>query len=681
MESFQEVEEKLRGSIDSIRPGTGINETFWFIENKVHNSRRTLDSAFFPDLFCSLSRNFRIEAQPFPPCTLAEVSVFFPKENLLVVKKIMWSFKCSLELLVPVLLVITCSATKPGTSGPYHPGVCPNDLNLNLYVDAQSTCERECSEDQDCTASEKCCTNVCGLRSCVASRFPDDSTEEPESGDSPGAPSDCGGFECGQQGALCELWEGQPVCKCVDRCDSEPSFTCASDGLTYFNRCYLDAEACLQGISLAEVPCRFLLPGVDTASQEATSAPPDPEDTLVPPALLANPQHKVIHQGDTVSFNCNAAGHPDPEVMWKKQELENNGYKNDSDITQKPEILLADSTLMRPGRIYGSVVITSLAQLVVYSARLQDAGIYTCLAHNAAGILQADHTLSVLSETDEEEGGLGVVERASRPFSFADCRLGLNRGECRENQTDCRDLDQRQCGEQRVDWFFDATRSSCLPFLSRGCEGQNHFQTFQQCEAWCQRGEPNPCSLPPLRGPCGLQEPRWSYSPITHRCSAFLYGGCHGNSNSFRTEQDCQEHCVDPQHCPPCRPRGPLLEHLCRSDFALVGQLEEVVEQPGGAVARIHLERVLRDLKMGLEEFGAQTLELELPRIDWRCPCPSLGPALLQRRLLFAGQVKDGAAQLLSHNLVRPLSLRKLRKILAELEQNGCERTLKSKGI
>lgn len=29
-----------------------------------------------------------------------------------------------------------------------HPGVCPNKLNANLWVDAQSTCERECEVDE-----------------------------------------------------------------------------------------------------------------------------------------------------------------------------------------------------------------------------------------------------------------------------------------------------------------------------------------------------------------------------------------------------------------------------------------------------------------------------------------------------------------------------------------------------
>ncbi len=34
------------------------------------------------------------------------------------------------------------------SAAPDHPGVCPNHLNLNLWVDAQSTCERECQTDQ-----------------------------------------------------------------------------------------------------------------------------------------------------------------------------------------------------------------------------------------------------------------------------------------------------------------------------------------------------------------------------------------------------------------------------------------------------------------------------------------------------------------------------------------------------
>ncbi|XP_077618930.1 WAP, Kazal, immunoglobulin, Kunitz and NTR domain-containing protein 1 [Crocuta crocuta] len=149
-------------------------------------------------------------------------------------------------LLLPLLVVgLTLGASLPPGPGS-HPGVCPNQLSPNLWVDAQSTCERECVRDQDCQASEKCCANVCGLQSCVAARFPDGSPAVPT------PLASCEGFTCAQQGSDCDIWDGQPVCRCRDRCEKEPSFTCASDGLTYYNRCYMDAEACLPRPRLAE---------------------------------------------------------------------------------------------------------------------------------------------------------------------------------------------------------------------------------------------------------------------------------------------------------------------------------------------------------------------------------------------------------------------------------------------
>lgn len=52
------------------------------------------------------------------------------------------------RLLLPLLMVgLTSGASLP--QGPRsHLGVCPNQLSPNLWVDAQSTCERECVGDQ-----------------------------------------------------------------------------------------------------------------------------------------------------------------------------------------------------------------------------------------------------------------------------------------------------------------------------------------------------------------------------------------------------------------------------------------------------------------------------------------------------------------------------------------------------
>lgn len=51
-----------------------------------------------------------------------------------------------IALLLPVLAAAAGLSLQPGRMR--HLGVCPNQLNPNLWVDAQSTCERECQADQ-----------------------------------------------------------------------------------------------------------------------------------------------------------------------------------------------------------------------------------------------------------------------------------------------------------------------------------------------------------------------------------------------------------------------------------------------------------------------------------------------------------------------------------------------------
>lgn len=50
-------------------------------------------------------------------------------------------------LLLLLVVGLTLGASLPPGPGS-HPGVCPNQLSPNLWVDAQSTCERECVRDQ-----------------------------------------------------------------------------------------------------------------------------------------------------------------------------------------------------------------------------------------------------------------------------------------------------------------------------------------------------------------------------------------------------------------------------------------------------------------------------------------------------------------------------------------------------
>uniref|UniRef100_A0A915IM03 BPTI/Kunitz inhibitor domain-containing protein n=1 Tax=Romanomermis culicivorax TaxID=13658 RepID=A0A915IM03_ROMCU len=50
-------------------------------------------------------------------------------------------------------------------------------------------------------------------------------------------------------------------------------------------------------------------------------------------------------------------------------------------------------------------------------------------------------------------------------------------------------------------------------------------------------------------GRCRAFFPRFSYHPRRNECKKFIYGGCHGNENSFDTEGHCKRVCVDKQPC------------------------------------------------------------------------------------------------------------------------------------
>ncbi|XP_012865454.1 PREDICTED: kunitz-type protease inhibitor 1 [Dipodomys ordii] len=47
----------------------------------------------------------------------------------------------------------------------------------------------------------------------------------------------------------------------------------------------------------------------------------------------------------------------------------------------------------------------------------------------------------------------------------------------------------------------------------------------------------------PDTGLCQENIPRWYYNPFTERCARFTYGGCYGNKNNFKEEQQCLESC------------------------------------------------------------------------------------------------------------------------------------------
>ncbi|GFO47599.1 kunitz-type serine protease inhibitor taicotoxin [Plakobranchus ocellatus] len=56
---------------------------------------------------------------------------------------------------------------------------------------------------------------------------------------------------------------------------------------------------------------------------------------------------------------------------------------------------------------------------------------------------------------------------------------------------------------------------------------------------------PAACRLTPLAGPCRAAFRRYFFDPVSMECHSFIYGGCHGNDNNFRTMEDCDRRCLN----------------------------------------------------------------------------------------------------------------------------------------
>ena len=51
------------------------------------------------------------------------------------------------------------------------------------------------------------------------------------------------------------------------------------------------------------------------------------------------------------------------------------------------------------------------------------------------------------------------------------------------------------------------------------------------------------CTLPLDQGPCHDGYKRWYYDIVTTRCRPFIYGGCAGNQNRFKSFDICRAYC------------------------------------------------------------------------------------------------------------------------------------------
>ncbi len=77
-----------------------------------------------------------------------------------------WIHAYLLMLSLCELLELSLCASVAG-SKVKHEGFCPNKLNSNLWVDAQSTCERECNVDEVLLFVFSTCVTLRNICSCL----------------------------------------------------------------------------------------------------------------------------------------------------------------------------------------------------------------------------------------------------------------------------------------------------------------------------------------------------------------------------------------------------------------------------------------------------------------------------------------------------------------------------------
>lgn len=100
-------------------------------------------------------------------------------------------------------------------------------------------------------------------------------------------------------------------------------------------------------------------------------------------------------------------------------------------------------------------------------------------------------------------------------------------------------------------YFFNYDTRRCEKFVYGGCQGNgNRFQSIEECENTCAHDKlpelpKNICQLKRDQGKCYGYLERYFYNDTAKACQLFIYGGCEGNENNFKTQYECDQRCIN----------------------------------------------------------------------------------------------------------------------------------------
>ncbi|XP_069773520.1 papilin-like isoform X2 [Narcine bancroftii] len=133
-------------------------------------------------------------------------------------------------------------------------------------------------------------------------------------------------------------------------------------------------------------------------------------------------------------------------------------------------------------------------------------------------------------------------------------------GCCPDGVTSARGFDQAGCTRQLIENLSagseepSESRVADRDFPSESCQTSKYGCCQDESSSalgphgeGCRAAPPHPypshCVLLSASGPCMDWSVRWYFVPEAGSCNRFWYGGCHGNRNNFRSEEECLQRC------------------------------------------------------------------------------------------------------------------------------------------
>ncbi|GFW45573.1 tissue factor pathway inhibitor [Trichonephila clavipes] len=98
-------------------------------------------------------------------------------------------------------------------------------------------------------------------------------------------------------------------------------------------------------------------------------------------------------------------------------------------------------------------------------------------------------------------------------------------------------------------WYYDTETQTCRKFIYGGCRGNgNRYASEEECMKQCgveSQSSSDVCDLPAETGRCFGYFQRYYFDKEDKQCKKFVFGGCGGNANNFKTLEECQGTCGD----------------------------------------------------------------------------------------------------------------------------------------